>query len=148
MADLRAIVHFSEARLVALPKTAYIELEKPELPGGQSTIQCSFCNKENSHEHEFQGRIKFVARENKYFVSFIKTTKPAKRPREKTGLSVEPIPRKRPKSAAIAETKTVDESLNEVRSVSLFCPDLWMWHTLFIEAIITSMCFFVGAHHL
>ena len=59
----RNLVHFADARLVSLPGSAYVELAKPEIDN--DAFGCSFCNKTTTHEHEFNGRIKFEPREER-----------------------------------------------------------------------------------
>ncbi|TRY67578.1 hypothetical protein TCAL_07828 [Tigriopus californicus] len=93
--DSRQIIAFSEARLVLLETSAYLELEKPALSRADEPFKCGFCSKTTSHEHEFNGRVKFSGKENKYMISFIKTTPPPKRCREP--LQIVPVPKK-PKS--------------------------------------------------
>lgn len=90
--DSRQIITFSEARLVLLETSAYLELEKPTINPENEQLKCGFCAKTTSHEHEFSGRVKFSGKENKYLISFIKTNPPPKRSREP--LQIVPIPKK------------------------------------------------------
>ncbi len=71
--DDRNIVHFTEASLVTLENAAYFELGKAEVSG---RLECAFCSKKTSHEHEFVGRLKFDSSREKYFISCLTETVP------------------------------------------------------------------------
>ena len=89
MKDDRKVQNFCRASLVVVNRTAsYVELNSDD----EKLEKCAICDKRTAHDHQFQGKVKFDPKGQKYFVSFIRlNSAAAKRP------SLEVIPVKKAK---------------------------------------------------
>ncbi len=97
----RQVVDFSEARLVRMEGSAYLELSRSKSKDhdddddDDSNNNCAFCANTSRHEHSFTGRLKYDPKEGKHFVSFagMDPGQSSTSKKSKSSLQVIPIPK-------------------------------------------------------